>query len=249
MSPQLVIQGPSATLTLCRPEVANKLTPDDLMQLRALIDQVNAATEVRVLKIEGQGRHFCSGFDISEILHSQVKGQSFGEMVDALEACQAITIACIQGGVFGGGVDLALACDFRVGSSQAQMQIPPAKLGLHFYPTGMRRLCTRLGVDASKRLLLRAQKLHGPAMLAIGLLTDMCAPQELAASVAELEQELLQMAPLALKGMKRNLNAIANHHWDLQQMEADVQASVDSADLREGMQAWLEKRRPMFTGN
>lgn len=248
MSPDLSVRGPVATLTLRRPDVANKLTLSDLADVRQHIAQVNHTTDIRVLKIVGEGRHFCSGFDINDILQSQVKGSSFGEMVDALENCRAITIAQIQGGVYGGAVDLALACDFRVGSTAAQMQVPPAKLGLHFYPTGMRRLTTRLGVDGAKRVLLRAEKFAGTAMLDLGVLTECCAPETLPAAMAQLEHDLLQMAPLALQGMKRSLNHIANGGWNVDQMEREVQVSVESADLREGMQAWIEKRPPVFTG-
>ncbi|WP_370681633.1 enoyl-CoA hydratase/isomerase family protein [Comamonas sp. GB3 AK4-5] len=249
MSPDLQIQGAVATLNLRRPEVANKLTLSDLAVVRSHVEQINRTTSVRILKIVGEGRHFCSGFDIENIQQSQAKGTSFGEMVDAIEACRAITIARIQGAVYGGAVDLALACDFRLGSSQSHMQVPPAKLGLHFYPTGMQRMCTRLGIDAAKRVLLRAEHFAGLEMKELGVLTDYCEHEALDTTLMQLEMQLLKMAPLALHGMKRNLNRIANGLWDIEQMELDVQASVNSADLREGMQAWKEKRLPSFSGH
>ena len=117
MSPELLIQGTRASITLRRPEVANKLLPEDLITLRRQLDEVNARSEVLVLTLQGVGKHFCSGYDIGEIANSQNEGSSFGEMVDAIENCRAVTIAAIQGGVFGGATDMALACDFRVGGA------------------------------------------------------------------------------------------------------------------------------------
>ena len=124
MSPELLIQGTRASITLRRPEVANKLLPEDLITLRRQLDEVNARPEVLVLTLQGVGKHFCSGYDIGEIANSQNEGSSFGEMVDAIENCRAVTIAAIQGGVFGGATDMALACDFRVGGANSQMFMP-----------------------------------------------------------------------------------------------------------------------------
>ena len=85
MSPELLIQGARASITLRRPEVANKLLPEDLSVLRRHLDEVNANPAVLVLTLQAVGKHFCSGYDIGEIANSQNKGSSFGEMVDAIE--------------------------------------------------------------------------------------------------------------------------------------------------------------------
>ena len=157
MSPELLIQGACASITLRRPEVANKLLPEDLIVLRRQIDEVNASPAVLVLTLQAVGKHFCSGYDIGEIANSQNEGSSFGEMVDAIENCRPVTIAAIQGGVFGGATDMALACDFRVGGANSQMFMPAARLGLHFYRSGLERYVTRLGLDTAKRLFLSCE--------------------------------------------------------------------------------------------
>ena len=95
MSPELLIQGTCASITLRRPEVANKLMPEDLITLRRQLDEVNANPAVLVLTLQGVGKHFCSGYDIGEIANSQNEGSSFGEMVDAIENCRPVTIAAI----------------------------------------------------------------------------------------------------------------------------------------------------------
>lgn len=248
MSPQLLIQGASASITLRRPEVANKLQPEDLGVLRAHIAQINATPSVLVLILQSEGKHFCSGYDIAEIGNSQKKGSSFGEMVDDLEQCRAVTIAAVQGGVFGGATDMALACDFRVGGANSQMFMPAAKLGLHFYQSGLERYVTRLGLDTAKRLFLTAEKLDSQAMKACGFLTHKVDGAAIEAEVEQLRRTLCGMAPLALLGMKKHLNAIARGQTDAAAIAAAVQATVNSADLQEGGAAWKEKRAPQFQG-
>lgn len=248
MSPELLIQGACASITLRRPEVANKLMPEDLITLRRQLDEVNASPAVLVLTLQGVGKHFCSGYDIGEIANSQNEGSSFGEMVDAIENCRPVTIAAIQGGVFGGATDMALACDFRVGGSSSQMFMPAARLGLHFYLTGLERYVTRLGVDTAKRLFLMAEKLNAQAMKDCGFLTDLADGPDISARMAQLQITLAGMAPLALLGMKKHLNAIARGVHDKAGIDAAVQATIESADLQEGGAAWREKRQPQFTG-
>ncbi|MEX8192884.1 enoyl-CoA hydratase/isomerase family protein [Comamonas guangdongensis] len=248
MSPELLIQGARASITLRRPEVANKLLPEDLVTLRRQIDAVNADPAVLVLTLQAVGRHFCSGYDIGEIANSQNEGSSFGEMVDAIENCRAVTIAAIQGGVFGGATDMALACDFRVGGPHSQMFMPAARLGLHFYRSGLERYVTRLGLDTAKRLFLTAEKLDAKAMQDCGFLTHLSRDEDIAAELQRLQTTLSGMAPLALLGMKQHLNAIARGRADAAAIDAAVQATIASADLQEGGAAWSEKREPQFTG-
>ena len=248
MSPELLIQGACASITLRRPEVANKLMPEDLIVLRRQLKEVNANPDVLVLTLQAAGKHFCSGYDIGEIANSQNEGSSFGEMVDAIENCRPVTIAAIQGGVFGGATDMALACDFRVGGSNSQMFMPAARLGLHFYLSGLERYVTRLGVDTAKRLFLSGEKLQAQAMKDCGFLTDLVVGPEISERVAQLQTTLAGMAPLALLGMKKHLNAIARGVHDKASIDAAVQATIESADLKEGGAAWREKREPQFTG-
>ncbi|MFI5447886.1 enoyl-CoA hydratase/isomerase family protein [Polaromonas sp. UC242_47] len=248
MLPLLHIAGPIASITLNRPKVANKLTPDDLPVLIRHFEAVNQAPEVRVLVLQSQGKHFCSGYDISEVGQSQNKGSAFGDMVDALEACRAVTIAAIHGGIYGGATDMALACDFRVGGQTAEMFMPAARLGLHFYESGLTRYVTRLGLDTAKRLFLTAEKLNAAAMRDCGFLTQLVDGPSPEAAVQDLSQTLAAMAPIALLGMKKHLNLIARGQTDPDAIAREVQRSIASDDLREGGLAWREKRAPLFHG-
>ena len=248
MTPELQLHNHVATITLKRPDVANRLAPEDLPVLIAHVQRINELDDVRVLVLRSEGKYFCSGYDISEVKNSQEKGSSFGEMVDAIEQCRAVTIAVVHGGVYGGATDMALACDFRVGAHGAEMFMPAARLGLHFYQAGLERYVTRLGLDTAKRLFLTAEKLNAQAMKDCGFLTDLADGPDISARVAQLQTTLAGMAPLALLGMKKHLNAIARGVHDKAGIDAAVQATIESADLQEGGAAWREKRTALFQG-
>ena len=249
MLPSLHIDGPLATISLRRPQVANKLTPVDLPELLRHFDAVNRQPAVMVLVLRAQGKHFCSGYDISEVaVSSQTPGSSFGEMVDALEGCRAVTVAVVHGGVYGGATDLALACDFRVGCGAAEMFMPAARLGLHFYQSGLERYVSRLGLDIAKRLFLTAEKLNAQAMHDCGFLTHLVDGARLNSEVDKLCATLAAMAPIPLLGMKKHLNQIARGNVDSDALRQEVRRSMLSADLLEGGRAWKEKRAPVFTG-
>lgn len=249
MLPSLQIEGHIATLALRRPLEANKLTADDLMEIRSHVRAVDADPNVLVLVLRSEGKHFCSGFDISAIASaSQVEGSSFGEMVDALEDCRAVTIAALQGGVYGGATDMVLACDFRIGCDATAMFMPAVRLGLHYYQSGMERYVSRLGLDTAKRLFLTAEKLDAPAMRTCGFLTHLCDRAALDAEVQALASTLGAMAPLPLLGMKKHLNQIARGRADAAAIQAEVRRSIASEDLAEGGRAWQEKRPAVFKG-
>ena len=249
MRPSLSIQGKIAVITLNSPESANRLTVDDLVVIQEHISEVNQNPEVVVLILKSTGKYFCSGFDITSLDESaKEKSLMFEDVVNALEDCRPITIAAVQGGVYGGATDLALACDFRVGSQVAEMFMPAAKLGIHFYQRGLVRYVSRLGVDTAKRLLLTAEKIQATEMKEIGFLTRLVKPEDLDSSVEELVQKLMLMAPLAILGMKKHINTIASNTLNVDELNQDIATAQNSEDLQEGRTAWAEKRAPIFKG-
>lgn len=245
-SPELTVDGAIATITLRRPEQANRLTPDDLKTLSALLAEVDAMPQVLVLLLRGSGKYFCSGYDIGSI--GGERPVNFADMVDQLEQARPVTVAVLHGGVYGGATDIALACDFRLGAQGIEMFMPAARLGLHFYQTGLERYVTRLGLDNAKRLFLTSEKHDARQMKETGFLTHLLAPEELEAEVTRLAQTCASMAPIAMLGMKRHLNRIARGTLDVQELHADMQRSMASDDLREGQAAWAQKRAPKFSG-
>ena len=247
-APVLQIDQHLARITLRRPQVANRLEIEDLQTLEQLLDQVNRNAEVRVLLIEGEGKHFCSGFNIGAVPGVDA-GALFERLADAWENARPITIAAIQGGVYGGATDLALACDFRLGTQACEMFVPAARLGLHFYRGGMSRYVNRLGLGMAKRILLACETLDARAMHDCGFLDQLYEDSStLQREALALASSLCEMAPLALGGMKRHLNAMARHELDEAQLARDIARAAASEDLAEGVRAWQERRPPRFQG-
>ena len=250
MTPELRIASHVATITLRRAAQANRLEPADLNVIAAHINLVNQRDEVLVLCFRSTGKYFCSGFDINQIATAGGSTQTiaFDALVDAVEDCRAVTIAAIQGGVYGGATDLALACDFRIGTPDVDMFMPAARLGLHFYQRGLERYVSRLGLDTAKRLFLTAEKINAQEMRACGFLTQLVDADQLQSTVDSLTATLAAMAPLALLGMKKNLNAIARNRLNVQALQADITKAANSKDIQEGAAAWAQRRVPVFTG-
>ncbi len=244
--PELTFDGAIATITLRRPEQANRLTPDDLERLSALLAEVNGRPEILVLMLRGRGKYFCSGFDIGSI--GGDRRVDFAAVVDAVEEARPVCIAVLHGSVYGGATDLALACDFRLGAERIDMLMPAARLGLHYYRSGLERYVSRLGLDNAKRLVLTAEKLDARQMKEIGYLTHLVAADRLEEEASRLAQTCAALAPIPLLGMKCHLNRIARGTLNVDDLQVDIQRAMASADLREGQAAWAQKRAPRFSG-
>ncbi|MGO1765730.1 3-hydroxybutyryl-CoA dehydratase [Advenella sp. S44] len=243
--PKLNIDGHLAIITLNKPHKANSLDSTDLLELSKHIYTINQQEEVLVLQVKSTGKYFCSGYDLRGFGE---KKYSFEDISNMLEDARPVTIAVLNGGVYGGGTDLALACDFRIGNPTVNMFMPAVRLGLHFYERGLKRYVARLGLNAAKQLFLTAEKIDANEMLKIGYLTHLINVEDQEKVVDDLSHKLNQMAPLALLGMKKHLNRIARGSLDLNELKNDISIAAKSEDIREGALAWAEKRQPVFKG-
>jgi enoyl-CoA hydratase/carnithine racemase len=167
-------------------------------------------------------------------------------VVDRLEDLGVPTICRLNGGVYGGSTDLALACDFRIGVETAEMFMPAARLGLHYYKSGIARYVSRLGVDNAKKLFLTAQKITAPEMLRIGYLTAMVPLEMLDEEVDKLAAILAGNAPLAMRGMKHAINEFARGKFDEEAADLRHRESMRGDEIKEGIKAFAEKRAPQF---
>jgi enoyl-CoA hydratase/carnithine racemase len=252
-TPVLDIAGARATIRLNRPKHLNRLQADDLDALMTLFDRIEADPAIGVLILTGTGRAFSAGYDLGSIAErttaapeQQSAGSAFEIVVNRLEDLAVPTICRLNGGVYGGATDLALACDFRIGIEGGEMFMPAARLGLHYYKSGIKRYVSRLGADNAKRLFLTAEKIAAPEMLRIGYLTAMVPAEALDQEVDRLAAILAGNAPDAMRGMKRAINEFARGALDEAAADRRHRDSMRSAEIKEGVRAFAEKRPPRF---
>ena len=255
-TPTLELAGSRATLHLNRPQVMNRVQPEDIAVILSLLAEVEANPDVRVLVIASTGKSFSAGAHLGN-MHQQASaggirdtpGATFEDMINRLEMLAIPTIARLHGGVYGGSTDLALACDFRVGVTPGTvMFMPAARIGVHYYESGLRRYVSRLGLNNAKRLFMLAEEQSPEELLRIGYLTDLVAPAELDARIAAIAGRLGELAPLAVQGAKRAINELGHQALDVPALEARIRVAKNSADIKEGLAAFKEKRKPVFQG-
>ena len=251
--PTLHVAQGRATIRLRRPAHMNRLDRDDLLTLQAQFRQIDSDPSVRVLVLTGVGKVFCAGYHLGELGQADADAapegpQLFEQTVQALESLALPTICRFNGSVYGGATDLALACDFRVGVQGMELRMPAARLGLHYYPSGLRRYVAHLGLQASKQLFLLARKADAADLLRLGYLDELVAPEELDNTIQHWAEALAAGAPLAVRGMKCSLNEIATGRALEATLRAREALCAHSDDLREGVRAWGEKRPPVFEG-
>jgi enoyl-CoA hydratase/carnithine racemase len=244
----LAIAGRVATLTLNRPAKLNAIGIADLAALHALLDRVEAA-ETRALVITGAGaKAFCAGVDLGDVLATDWTVNPLEVLIDRIEAFPLPTIAAINGVLFGAAADLALACDLRLGVPGIRLGMPPAKLGAVLHESGLRRFATRLSANAARRLLFGGETMAAEELARVGFLDRIVAPDALAAEAAALAATIAALAPRAVATMKRALVEIGRGDLDRARLKEETLAAFASADLREGLAAFAEKRPPRFTG-
>jgi enoyl-CoA hydratase len=251
-TPVLSIEAPRATIRLNRPRQLNKITPEDIVALMEQLDAIERNESVRVVVLTGTGRAFSGGYDLGDIAARQQQPtqysprSGFEDLANRIEDFPLPTVCRLNGGVYGGSTDLALACDFRIGVEGCEMLMPAARLGLHYYASGIRRYVSRLGVGAAKKLFLTAQKIDAAEMLRVGYLDAIAPADELDARVDALAAILAANAPNAIRGMKRAINEIAHGAFDQEGAGRRHQESMRGEEIKEGLAAFKGKRNPDF---
>ncbi|MYM64678.1 enoyl-CoA hydratase/isomerase family protein [Pseudomaricurvus sp. HS19] len=245
----LHVEGAIATITLNQPQRHNSLDGDDIAQLQQHLQTIAADKAVRVLIITGSGdRSFCSGAALDQLGSGSISGELFAEMNDRIADVAVPTICALNGSAYGGGSEIGLACDFRIGVEGMRVFVPPARIGLCYPVNGIRRFVSVLGIHTAKRLLLASEEFNAEQLLGIGYLTQLVKPDQLQAATQQLAQRLAGYAPLALQAMKAISDRAAGETLDLETANQLAAACNRSADLQEGFLARQEKRPPVFRG-
>jgi enoyl-CoA hydratase len=249
------------TVTFNRPEKRNALTPIMLFQLADLLNSLKEEGEVRCLVLRGAGdRAFSAGYDISEIPKDMTPEMAavFKTKNPLHTGLQSIidfpypVIAMVNGHAFGAGCDLAMTCDLRIAAENAQMGLPPAKLGIIYQPGGILRMINAVGVANAKEIFFTGRSYAAPKAKEMGLVHYVLPPDQLASFTYEMAREISENAPLSLKGMKVIFNKIFLSQKldpkDMEEIEALRLQAFNSEDIKEGQRAFKEKRKPVFKG-
>ena len=247
----------TATLTLNRPETMNSLTPDTLYELRDITARLRTRRGVWVVIVQGQGRHFSAGMDVSVIREGLEQSEQTNrefllglqQCLDDFEALEKPTIAKLKGFCIGGGLILALCCDFRTASQRTVFSLPEVRLGIGVI-MGTQRMVRMAGGAATKKMVLLGRRFNASVAQAHGLVTSVVPPGRLDAAAEALAKGFLSLPPRTVGISKRIINT--GHNLSMREsedLEIDAQCELlDSPDFREAVESYLEKRPPQFAG-
>lgn len=243
-----------ARLTIDNPERRGALDHEILDQLAEHARTLDA----RCLVIRGSGSMFSAGYDIGNLEDQEFEeaaerlvAHPFQDAIEALEAYEYPVLGQINGHAIGGGLELALTCDIRIAASGARFGMPPAKLGLIYSHTGLRKFVDVCGVAGAAELFHVGRNVEAERALAMGLVNQLVEPDDLESRVMEMATEIASNAPLSLAGNKRVLRTLRT-----QPLAAEVERELielrescfRSEDFREGVRAFAEKRKPVWRG-
>lgn len=250
---QVEIVGNVATLTMANPP-ANTWTKQSLTALRDKVRELNNNRDVYALVITGQGEKFFSAGADLNLFAAGDKGVAsdmsriFGEAFETLSQFRGVSIAAINGYAMGGGLEVALACDIRIAEAQAVMALPEAKVGLLPCAGGTQNLALLVGEGWAKRMILCGERVTAEKALAIGLIEELVGKGEALAAAQKLALQVAEQSPSAVKACKKLIQA--NRHGSIAQalpLERELFVALfDTEDQKEGVNAFLEKRKPQW---
>lgn len=248
-------RGPVAWVTFNRPRSRNAMTFAMYDRLKEICDEVEADPAVRVLVLTGAGdKAFVAGTDISQFQtftdpqHALAYEEHLDGVIGRLEALARPTIAAIRGYAVGGGASMALACDMRFCTPDARLGVPIARtLGNCLSMTNYARLIDLIGPARAKELIFLAKMIEADELKAIGLANEIVAPEKLESRVQEVAEQIASHAPLTIQVTKEAIRRIQAHRR-LPRAEDLVLKAYMSEDFREGVRAFLEKRKPAWQG-
>ena len=250
-------EGPVAVIQINRPQKKNSLNTELRHEMESVMREIAADTKQRAVILTGGEEIFCAGADISEIAGTvsaeaaYQHAREFQILFEQLEALPQPVIAAVSGYALGGGCELALACDFRIASDTARFGLPEIKIGAFPGGGGTQRLPRLIGTAKAKEMILIGDPITAEQALAVGLVMKVTPKAKLMGEANALAAKLASLPRLALQASKMLINR--SQEMDLAsglELEArSFGAIAHTHDLAEGTKAFMEKRKPNFTGD
>jgi enoyl-CoA hydratase/carnithine racemase len=241
------------------PDKRNALDHDILDAIATALPELDDGISTRCVLITGAGSIFSAGYDIGGIEDSSFSEEAealvahpFHAAMEAISAHPFPVVAAINGHALGGGLELAVRCDLRVCAEGAKLGMPPAKLGLIYGHTGLRRFVDVIGIARTKELFLVGRSIDASHAAAIGLVNQVVADSEIEEVGVELAAEIARNAPLATRGNKRAIETLARNPVLSEEQERELvelrRSCFASEDFKEGIRAFAQKRPPRWQG-
>ena len=248
-----------ARLTISNPERRNALDHEILDGIAEVLPQLDRGIENRCVLITGAPPLFSAGYDIAGIPEESFERDAealvahpFHAAMEAIAKHPWPTVAAINGHCLGGGLELAITCDLRICAAGAKLGMPPAKLGLIYGHTGLRKFLDTIGLPRTKELFLTGRNLSAEKAERIGLVNEVVADDRLEEESVALAAAIAENAPLSMRGNKHAIDLLQANPELTEQQEAGLvvlrESCFSSDDFREGIKAFAEKRRPQWSG-
>ena len=249
---QITTEGPVALVTINRPEAMNALNTRFFQEMDQAVVEISANKEIKVMVITGSGKAFVAGADIAEMVNkNQEEGSDFSRTGQntfrSLEKMEIPVIAAINGFALGGGLELAMGCDFRIASSKAKFGQPEVNLGLIPGYAATQRLSRLVGMGDALFMLMSAEMIGAEDALRIGLVQKVVEPEQLMEEVMKIANTIAAKGPMAVKKVKAVTRQGFLMDFDKgSELEAEQFGTLfgPGSEGEKGMKAFLEKRKP-----
>jgi enoyl-CoA hydratase/carnithine racemase len=255
--------GPIATVYFNRPNKLNPINEQVMHEMLEIAYELRDEEDLRIIILTGKGRSFCAGADLTMLSASSDPSRARAHtdskrlgmpragwrLMEEWERLDPITIAVVNGFAVGGGVSLAMACDFRIAAAGARIWIPEVRLGVPYMWGSVTRLVNLVGMSKAKELIMTCDEITAEQALEIGLVNQVVAPDRLDAAARELTDKLLSKPPMALRRTKDFFKALGNSRLgDITYADAYLGLGCfGSDDMREAVTSFREKRAARFS--